>query len=126
MEKQLDITGGVDRRRHQRFRVKDGALAFLGTVPGTIVDISESGMTVHYVVLEKEPERSLRLDIFFSGNDFYLPDIPSELVSDMSSLPDTPFSTLRVKRLGIKFGELTGKQKDKIKYFILHNTIALA
>lgn len=115
-----------ERRSHKRFRVKEGALAFLDTVPGTIVDISEGGMAIHYVVFEKEPERRFRLDIFFAAEDFYLADLPSELVSDIRSQPESQFSAVRVKRLGIRFGELDDDQKARLKYFILHNTIAEA
>ncbi len=125
--KQEDPAGAQsDRRSHKRFRVKEGALAFLDTVPGTIVDISEGGMAIHYIVFEKEPERRFRLDIFFAADDFYLAEIPSELVSDVRSQPESQFSAVRVKRLGIRFGELDDEQKARLKYFILHNTVAAA
>ncbi len=115
-----------ERRSHTRFRVKEGAMAFLGTTPGTIVDISERGMAIHYVVFEREPERQFRLDIFFAADDFYLSDLPSEIVSDTLSLSDSPFSAVRVQRLGIRFGELDDEQQRRLKYFILHNTVAEA
>ena len=116
-----------ERRSHKRFRVKEGAMAFLGTVPGTIVDISESGMAIHYVVFEREPGRQFRLDIFFADDDFYLSDIPSEIISDTQSLSDSsPFSAVRVQRLGIRFCELNDEQERRLKYFILHNTVAEA
>ena len=102
-------------------------MAFLGTVPGTIVDISERGMAIHYVVFEREPERQFRLDIFFAADDFYLSDIPSEIISDTQSLSDSsPFSAVRVQRLGIRFCELNDEQERRLKYFILHNTVAEA
>lgn len=115
-----------ERRQHKRFRVKEGALAFLGTTPGTIVDISEGGLALHYVVFEQEPQRQFRLDIFFAEDDFYLPDIPSELVTDIRSQTESPFCAIRVKRLGIRFGELTSEQKERLRYFILHNTVSEA
>jgi hypothetical protein len=123
-----DHTGKArdERRGRKRFRVKVGALAFLGTVPSTIVDISESGMAINYVVFEKEPDRRFRLDIFFAADDFYLPDIPTALVSDVQSLPESRFSAIRVKRLGLRFCELNKEQTARIQYFILHNTIAEA
>ena len=95
--KQEDSAGvQSDRRRHKRFRVKEGALAFLGTIPGTIVDISEGGRAINYVVFEREPERQFRLDIFFAANDFYLADIYSKLVSYVLSPPESQFSAVRV------------------------------
>lgn len=115
-----------ERRRHKRFRVKEGALAFLGSAPSTIVDINEYGMGIHYIVFEKEPERHFRLDIFFSADNFYLSGIPSELVSDVRSTSASPFSAIRVQRLGLRFGELNDEQKARLRYFILHNTVAEA
>ena len=115
-----------ERRRFPRYRVKEGALAFLGAIPGNIVDISEVGITVHYVMLTNEPVPSDCLDIFYSSDEFYLPDLPSRLVSDMNSLNETPFSALRVKRLGFQFGELSSEQKRKLQEFIKKNAIAVA
>jgi len=118
------VTGKAkeERRGRKRFRVKEGALAFLGTVPGAIVDISRSGMAVNYVLFEREPARRFRLDIFFAADDFYLADIPAALVSEMRFLPESRFSAIREKRLGLRFCELSKEQKSRIQYFILHNT----
>lgn len=117
-------SGVAERRRHRRFRVKQGALAFLGSTPGTIVDISEGGLTVHYVVLERQPAAQLQLDIFFGGDDFYLQGIPGNLITDGQTLSDQLYSSLSVKRLGIQFGELSSEQRSRLKYFILNNTVS--
>ena len=115
-----------ERRQHPRYRVRDGALAFLGTTPGTIVDISEQGLAIHYVVLERKPDHRFQLDIFFADDEFYLADLPVEMVSDVSPEPQTLFSSIQVRRLGLKFGRLTDEQRDRLRYFILHNTVAEA
>ena len=117
---------GRENRRHKRFRVREGALAFLGSVPGTITDISQGGISVNYVVFEKDPDQVLKLDIFFSAGDFYLPGIPGRIVSDEDYPSEAPFSAVQVKRLGIQFGELTSEQEASLKYFLLHNTISEA
>jgi len=113
-----------DSRRHKRFRVREGALAFLGSVPGTITDISQGGMSVKYVVFENDIDQVVKLDIFFSEGDFYLPDIPGRIISDVDYPSEAPFSAVQVKRLGIQFGELTSEQEAGLKYFLLHNTTA--
>lgn len=124
--KQKTTDAGRDGRRHKRFRVPEGALAFLGSVPGTITDISQGGMSVNYVVFEKDPNQVLKLDIFFSEGDFYLPGIPGRIVSDVDYPPEAPFSAVQVKRLGIQFGELTSEQEAGLQYFLLHNTTSEA
>ena len=123
----MDVANGVDsleRRLHKRFKVMKGALAFIGSTPGTIVDISEGGLSVNYVVIEKQPTAELQLDIFFAGDEFYLPGVPGTLITDNQSNSEQLYSSLNVKRLGIQFGELSSDQRSKLKYFILNNTIA--
>ncbi|WP_456473534.1 PilZ domain-containing protein [Desulfolithobacter sp.] len=121
-----DVPPVRDRRRFPRYRVKDGALAFIGTVPGAIVDISEGGMAVHYAVFGREPNRNLRLDIFLGSDDFLLKDIPASIVNDTTLDPDAPFRAVQVKRFSLRFGELTDQQKSSLRYFILHNTVSEA
>ena len=124
--KQETTDAGRDSRRHKRFRACEGALAFLGSVPGTITDISQSGMSINYVVFEKDPDQVLKLDIFFSEADCYLPGIPGRIVSDEDCPSEAPYSVVQVRRLGIQFGELSSEQEAALKYFLLHNTISEA
>jgi c-di-GMP-binding flagellar brake protein YcgR len=114
-----------ERRKHKRYRVKNGALALIDNIPGTIVDISKSGLAINYTVFGKEPVEQLRLDIFLSSDDFYLQDIPARLVSakDRGGSQST-FGSIQVKRYSLQFGEMTEEQESNLKYFILHNTIA--
>jgi len=116
----------TERRGQPRYRVREGALAFLGTTPGTIVDISEQGIAVHYMVLERESVHHRALDIFFAEDDFYLADLPVEVVSDVQAEPRALFSAVPVRRLSLKFGRLTDEQRDRLQYFILHNTVSEA
>ncbi len=114
-----------DRRKHKRYRVKNGALALIDNIPGTIVDISNTGLAINYTVFGKEPVDNLRLDIFLSSDDFYLQDIPATLVAarEKSSSKST-FGSIQVKRYGLQFGEMTEEQESNLRYFILHNTVA--
>jgi len=114
-----------ERRKHKRYRVKNGALALIDNIPGTIVDISKSGLSINYTVFGKEPVENLRLDIFLSSDDFYLQDIPARLVAsqDKSGSKST-FGSIQVKRYGLQFGEMTEEQQSNLRYFILHNTVA--
>ncbi len=107
-----------DRRAHGRFAVKEGGLAFLETIPTTIVDISECGMAVHFVVLGEEPKTCFPLDIFHGAENFYLAGLPAELVSVVDLPPASRFSIILVKRASIRFGKLDDEQKNRLKYFI--------
>ncbi len=116
---------GRERRQNERFSVKEGALAFLGTTPGAIVDISNTGIAVHYVVFERELAHTLELDIFFPENDFYLPGLPLQVVSERL-VSGSFLAMVEINRLGIQFGEMTKQQREKLQLFIHHNTISSA
>ncbi len=123
MLKQDTADSVSDRRSHKRFRVRKGALAFFGAVPGEITDISLSGMSVKYVPLEQETRKDLAVDFFVPDQDFFLAGIPCHLVSAMDFPPDAPFQAVQVKRLGIKFGELTSEQRHGLRSFFQHNAL---
>ena len=113
-----------ERRRHKRFCVRKGALAFLGSTPGTIVDISRGGMSIKYVVLEKRTDSHLKINIFSPEQDFFLADIPASVVSEIDCPANMPFSAVQTKRIGVKFGELSSEQEASLEQYLLHNTIA--
>lgn len=115
-----------DRRSHKRFPVRKGALAFFGAVPGEITDISLSGMSVKYVPLEKEANREFQVDFFVPDQNFFLSNIPCHLVSDMDFPTDAPYQAVQVKRLGIKFGELTSEQQLGLRNFFQQNALPAA
>ncbi len=122
----MDEKSEQERRATKRFRVKEGALAFIGTVPGTIIDISEAGISLNYTVFEQKPEGRFRLDIFFEDDEFALPDIEAEIVADSQTMAESGYIDVPVRRLGLRFCELSDGQQDKLRYFILHNTTSAA
>ncbi len=113
------------RRRHKRFCVRKGALAFLGsTTPGKIVDISRGGMSIQYVVFEEKIDNPLKINIFSPEQDFFLADIPASVVSEIDCPANLPFSAVQTKRIGVKFGKLSKEQEASLEQYLLHNTIA--
>lgn len=123
MELNLAPTVGIERRRHQRFKVKEETFAFLGEDTATLVDISKGGLAVHCAVFEKDPEFTSFLAIFIAQPHFYLPDIPFSLVSEVQTVPASIFSLLRIKRFSMKFGPLSSDQLTRIEDFIACNTV---
>lgn len=116
--------GGIERRRHKRFKVKDDALVFLGKDTGTLLDISKGGVSVHYAALEQNPTIPKCLDIFFAQSRFYLPNLPVSLVAEAHVFPNPVFSSFQVKRLRMKFGPLSSDQQTRLDDFISQNTIS--
>ncbi|GAB4341945.1 MAG: hypothetical protein Kow0089_16680 [Desulfobulbaceae bacterium] len=114
--------GTRERRRHARFRVSEGAFAFIGNVPFTIRNISEGGMKLESAVFDDAPAEEMVLDIFLQHENLYLQDIPVRLVRFQKSGPSTPFSSAHVLCFGLQFGELTQQQKTRLDYFISRST----
>jgi len=118
-----EASGGIERRRHKRYRVKSETFAFLGEDTGTLVDISKGGLSVHCAVFEKEPVFPTHLDIFIAHPHFYLPDVPFALVGEVQTVPASIFSLLRIKRFSLQFGPLSSDQLTRIEDFIACNTV---
>lgn len=117
-----DHTEEKERRRHKRYQVREQALAINSFAIGQITDISFGGLSFKYISKESGKKELTELDIFLSDNDFYLEGIPIEPVSDRATPNASPFSTIVIRRCGIKFGKLSPNQLSKLEYFIQHYT----
>ena len=122
-KREQPVSPGSERRACRRYRVRSGALAFIDHVPGSIVDISERGIGLHYLVIDQLPGHVFHLDIFLETEDLAITGVPARLVRTADGDGDVLDATGGVRRLGIEFGELSAEQERRIKYFILHNTV---
>jgi hypothetical protein len=135
-----------DRREHKRYFAKNrlfavirsnhyqlkkienmskGEIAFalLKSNPskmGEIIEISRGGLSFHYIANEKDLKALDELDIIFVEKGFHLSRLPFKAVEDAEVIDDSPFNALDMKRLTVKFEELSPKQKQKIDH-LLHN-----
>lgn len=115
-----------ERRKFPRFRVREGAYAFIDNIPFTIQDISEGGMKLQSVVFDETPVENLTVDIFVNNGKFYLKGIPVRLISLLQDDTASPFNVIHVKRFGFKFEELTDQQKHLLDNLITYNTVGEA
>lgn len=110
--------GSVERRQYRRYKVK-GAYVILrphDSKLGTIVDISIHGLTCDYFCEEDPSRESTTLDIFTEGH-FRLFGIPCRTISDFETLK-TPLPSVRKRRCGVEFGELTRNQISQLEHLI--------
>jgi len=139
----------VDTREHQRFQVKKDAVAFIRSIRadpirikelsmgeigfaviksnpsklGRIKDLSISGLAFHYIDNRKtQAGEPFKLDILLADCGFYLENLSFEPISDFELDDDFSFNSIKTKRLGIKFKELTLNQVSKLKYLIRNYT----
>jgi hypothetical protein len=114
----------VERRKHNRFSVSKGAFVALrphyGKI-GQVVNISMGGLAFTYMADEERPSRSFELDIFLAGGSFYLQGVPFGTISDFHN-DGIPLSSVKMRRMGVQFGDLTPHQVSQLEYFIQNHT----
>lgn len=117
----------AERRRQVRLAAPEGAFAAVAEAAekvGQIQDISLDGLCFTYLS-EKPPngppETGLghTIDIFISGQRFFLPNIPCRLVHDQVVGPDNQmYSGFCIRNCGVEFAGLSGQQKDDLTRFL--------
>ena len=110
-----------EQRKDKRFQLKKCAFA----IPRArtrklwqIMDISKGGLAFQYVVNGERVYDSPDLDIAYSKASFYLEKMPFKAVSDLEIENGIRWSSLKVRRCGVQFGELTDNQVSLLEDFI--------
>jgi hypothetical protein len=120
----------VENRKFKRFKVKDLSFALLKSASyeelGEIIDISKEGLALQCLIGEHRIKESVELDIILAGNGFHIKKMPCKTTSDFEITNKIYFSSLKMRRYGIKFGELDDHQISELDYFIKHYTIGEA
>lgn len=115
----------IERRKNKRFQVKSGAYVVFSPNPNLrcqIVDISVDGLAVLFAGKEDWFNKSLELSILLGDDDFCLQKIPAEIVSLFALASELSSNSKKMRRCGIKFGELTPEQRLQLKHFIWLST----
>jgi hypothetical protein len=115
----------VERRKHKRFRVEDGAFVALRPSDhgvGRLIDISMGGLTFDYVTMQPPSVKATELDIFVTNSSFRLFEIPCQSVWDLNTY-DIPTTPIHKRRCGVEFGDLTSRQILQIENFIENHTV---
>jgi len=89
---------------------------------GEIIEISRGGLSFSYIENERDLDALGELDIIFAEKAFHLSRLPFKEVEDADVVNDSPFHALAMKRLTVKFEELSRKQKLKIDHLLSHFT----
>ena len=130
MENMGGKTIKVEKRKFTRFKIKDLSFALLKSDSyeelGNIIDISKGGLAFQYLVGENQIKEAFELDIILASNDFHIKKLPCKTISDFEMTNKIYFSSLKMKRHSIKFGELDNNQKSELDYFIKQYTISVA
>ncbi len=115
-----------NRRKQKRVSVKDSVYVVIDTQPqtmGQMVEISSTGMAFTFVDLDAVSNRlasqsTMRLDLFAGGKGFFVKDLSCRLVSKIENASTHPLSSLSIKRVGVKFEELSLPQQVQINHLV--------
>ena len=118
----------IEQRDFKRLLPKDNTFAVLGrgaTKVGKVKDISKGGSSFEYITnIDLKDSNPKEIDIFLTGEEFYLADLECNIVYDVQvntgNIFSSPFIT---RRCGLKFGFLSENQMRQLEYFLKIHTL---
>lgn len=119
----LDSTK-IDRRKSERFKIKEKAVAILKSDPRIeyeIVDISWGGVAIYVTHLPEFQKEFNEIAINLVDKGILLDKIPCKIISEMELFPDSYSKT--PKRQGLEFGKLAFNQLNVLDHLIHRYTI---
>jgi hypothetical protein len=114
-----------ERRQQKRFKAQEGAFAALVAQDsrlGQIKDISIRGLSFRYIDSNEKLEAN-ELKIILGDEGLYLDNVPFKKISDFEIKSEFSFSTVKMRQIGLEFGELTAEQKMRLDRFIQYHTL---
>jgi hypothetical protein len=111
----------VERRAHERYRVKDGIVAVPHAAAmrfGRIKDISMGGLTVRYFDEEEWNGKSFEVDLVMTDGNFSLDKVRISIKFDMENSTETPYCLLPERKCGLEFVDLSDHQYEKLRNFL--------
>jgi hypothetical protein len=115
-----------ERRQQKRFKVQEGAFAALVDQEsrlGQIKDISVHGLSFRYIDSSEKLENASELKIILGNQGLYLDKVPFKKICDFEIESEFSFSTVKMRQIGLQFGELTPGQRSRLDRFIKNHTI---
>lgn len=120
----------MEDERREKERRQPKATTFVALRPdfvklGKLLDISSSGLCFEYIAKGDVVPGSddLEMDMFISGNGYYLPNVSCRLVYDVRTRQEMTFMVgMEYRRCGLQFARLSEKQMDQLEHYLMHHT----
>ena len=123
----MDTIGAkTERRQRQRFKAIEGAFAALvnhNSKLGQIKDISKAGLSFRYIDDPNQSNDAHELKIILGNRGLYLDKIPFRQIFDFEITNEYSFSSIKMRQVGLQFGELTAEQEHRLHVFIQEHTV---
>ena len=114
----------AERRVQPRFEMNRQIFTVVksdGETLGELLNISQGGLALSYVVGLGSRIMKGTLDVFAAGGISFLKDFPVRTVSDSEIPNDVDFSSIQLRRMGVVFENLTKTQQQALRDFIMKN-----
>jgi hypothetical protein len=119
-----DAKAQVERRKHERFLVQEGAFVILtpsDTGAGKLINISMGGLMFEYVATKEPSVKATELELFVTDSVFRLHGVPCKSVWDLPVYKH-PTIPLQKRQSGVQFGELSPHHRSQLEFFIQNHT----
>jgi hypothetical protein len=124
----------TERRKHERFKVKNGAIAIIRLSDsisasqkyGQITNISQGGLSFRYIDRTGESNEPVKLDLLFIQDSIctaYLKYLSLQTVWVSHSDSKTSVSELKIKQQGVQFGKMVPNQIAQLDRFLEKCTV---
>ena len=138
----------IERRKHERFKVKSGAIAMIRPLPAKqeqtknmsvdgnalvakakycqIINISKGGLAFRYIGRNGESNEPFELDVLFIQDSIcftYLKNVPFNIIWTSYVASKNSSNNLRTNLLGLQFGKMMPNQIAQLDRFIQKCTI---
>ena len=120
------IDAKAERRRKKRFKAAEGAFAALvnhNSKLGQIQNISTAGLAFSYIADHGQTDDARELKIIIGNRGLYLDKIPFRKIFDFEIDNEYSFSSIKMRQIGLQFGELTAEQQNRLHDFIRKHTV---
>jgi len=113
----IERSSSTERRKYQRFKVPEKTLAITPNIIGQIVDISVGGCELKYIDNNGKLAPKGAMDILMNDKGFYMEQVPIAMA--WQDRPESSaLSTIVIRKIGLRFADLSPLQKERIDYFI--------
>ena len=138
----------IERRKHERFKVKSGAIAMIRPLPTKqyktkdismdgnslatavqycqIIYINKDGLSLRYIGKNGESNEPIELDLLFMQNSIcftYLKNLPVKTVRISKSDSKSSSGHIKTIQRAVQFGGMTPSQESQLDRFIKKYTI---
>ena len=116
----------IERRQRQRFKATEMAFAALvnhNSKLGQIKDISTAGLSFRYIEDPGQTDDARELKIIIGQRGLYLDKIPFRKIFDFEIDSEYSFSSIKMRQIGLQFGELSTEQEHRLHLFIQEHTV---